>query len=275
MTTGMRGTRRPPGRRVEHEPFPAIPLKDVAAMARVIDAHGGRCRFDELADALGQTKGSGAFRQKTAAGRMFGVAETEGSNLILTGLGRRLSSPSAEAEALVEAFLHVRLYASLYDRYAAEGGKLPSNEVIQDDMIRLDVPTHNAQRARQVFLRSAEDAGFFRSGRDRLIQPNVARGGSIPSMHGITPEPREPAVSMRGEAAPVMAEPLRIQDLPSLMQGLVAKLPPEGERFTPRQRELWLDAAKRILDFVYAGDDEASGQAASLNGAASVPVRPS
>ena len=269
MTVGMRGTRRQPGRRVEHEPFPSAPLKDIATVARAINGRGGRCRFDELAAALGQTsKNSGAFRLKTAAARMFGVVETEGGELVLTDLGRRLSAPSNEAEALVEAFMNVRLYGSLFDRYAADGNKLPTNDVIEDDMIRLEVPAHNAQKARQVFLRSAEDAGFFRSGRDRLIRPSTA-SSTIAGRRGDVPEPKTPTAPTHAEAVP-MAEP-------ALMQGLVAKLPPEGARFTPRQRQLWLDAAKRILDFVYAGDDEEPGQApASSNGLApSVPVQPS
>ena len=190
MTVGMRGTRRQPGRRVEHEPFPSAPLKDIATVARAINGRGGRCRFDELAAALGQTsKNSGAFRLKTAAARMFGVVETEGGELVLTDLGRRLSAPSNEAEALVEAFMNVRLYGSLFDRYAADGNKLPTNDVIEDDMIRLEVPAHNAQKARQVFLRSAKTPA---SSGQAAIGSSVRARPAVPSQAGAVtcPSPR-------------------------------------------------------------------------------------
>jgi hypothetical protein len=60
-----------------------------------------------------------------------------------------------------------------------------------------------------------------------------------------------------------------------LIQGLMTKLPPEGERFTPRQRQRWLDTAKAALDLMYAGDDEDERDypAASLNGTVAPRVR--
>ena len=41
-----------------------------------------------------------------------------------------------------------------------------------------------------------------------------------------------------------------------LIAGLVAKLPPEGHKFTARQRQRWLEAAKVNLELIYASDDE-------------------
>jgi hypothetical protein len=55
------------------------------------------------------------------------------------------------------------------------------------------------------------------------------------------------------------------------MEGLVAKLPPEGERYTHQQRQRWLETAKNILDLVYGdGDDEPEPIATSLNRRATV-----
>lgn len=226
-------------------PFPIVPLKDVIEMASLIDRRGGRCRFDELATALSQVRTSGAFRGRTAAGRMFGATETAGAELVLTDLGRRMISPDTEAEALAEAFLNVDLYRALFDRYAADGGKLPAVTVIDVDIERLHVLPQRASKARQVFLRSAETAGFFRSGRDRLIRPGR---GSIATGRSSAPERKEPTEVSHAEAVPMPS--------PSLMQGLVAKLPPEGERYTQQQRQLWLETAKNILNLVYPDDDE-------------------
>ncbi len=41
-----------------------------------------------------------------------------------------------------------------------------------------------------------------------------------------------------------------------LIRGLVAKLPAEGQPFTPKQRRRWLEAAKVNLELIYAADDE-------------------
>lgn len=275
MAVGTRGTRRQPGRRAEHEPFPVAPLKDVAKMARVIDGRGGRCRFDELAAALEQkSKSSGAFRNRTAAGRMFGAVKTEGGELVLTDLGQRMASPSTEGEALVDAFLSIRLYESLYVRYAADGNKLPANDVIEDDMIRLDVPPHNAQKARQVFLRSAEDAGFFRAGRDRLIRPSAAStgpaAGTIASMQVHPPEPREAIQAPRAEAVPVAEH--------WLVKGWLTELPPRDEPPTPAQFRHLLETLRMNLETLYgirADEGEKPAAQPNLNGAPTVQRQPS
>jgi hypothetical protein len=49
---------------------------------------------------------------------------------------------------------------------------------------------------------------------------------------------------------PVCMEP------PPLIRGLIAVLPPEGQRFPPRQLERWLAAAKISLDLIYGADDD-------------------
>jgi hypothetical protein len=242
-----------------------IPLVDVVEMVRVIERRGGRCRFDELAIALGQTKTSGAFRGRTAAGRMFGVVVTVGNELVLTELGARVCSSDKVGDALAEAFLNVPLHEKLFARYAAEGGKLPPVDVIDADMMRLGVPADRAPRVRSAFIRSAEVAGYFRSGHDRLIHPG-ARVSTLPSRPVSAPAPKEPEVAPSAEATPMAEHPI--------IQGLMSKLPAEGERFTPKQRQRWLDTAKAALDLMYAGEDEDEPEPwhADMNGAASRPA---
>lgn len=241
--------------------FPFVALKGVIEMAEVLGPAGGRCQFNDLAELLGQTKTSGAFRGRTMAGRMFGVTETEGSEVVLTELGRRICSPDTAADARADAFLNVPLYKALFNRYAADGFKLPPAQVVESDMMRLGVPDTRVAVARQTFMRSAETAGYFRSGHDRLIRPAPMSGSITPRNVGM-PERAEPAAEPPAEAAPMAEHPL--------IQGLMAKLPPEGDRFTPRQRQRWLDTAKAALDLMYAGEDEDDPDVpvASMNGAA-------
>src|SRR6266566_294181 len=99
---------------------------------------------------------------------------------------------------------------------------VPLDDVVE--MIRLGVPRKQVPKARQVLIRSAETAGYFRSGRDRLLRPTAS---TITSGHSGAPAAEKPMVS-HAEAVPMAEHPL--------IKGLVAKLPAEGETFTPKQR---------------------------------------
>jgi hypothetical protein len=245
-------------------PFPYVPLHDVTEMVGLIEKRGHSCRLDELAADLDQQKTSGAFRGRLAAGRLFGAVRAESHDLVLTTLGLRMCAPDAKAAALAEAFLTVPLYKAIYDKYA--GGKLPPSEGIEAEMRRLGVPDKQVQRARQVFARSADLAGYFGSGRDRLVRPSAS---TISARRG----PGEP-VSTAERPRVSQAEAVSMAEHP-LIQGLVAQLPSAGDRFTPQQRKRWLDAARINLELIYAADDEQPLPEASPNGFASAQRQPS
>jgi len=241
--------------------FPYVPLQDVVAMVLKVEGRGHRCRVDELAADLRQNKTSGAFRSRLSAGRMFGVTETLRGDITLTQLGQAVCNSDTRPEALAQAFLNVPLYQEIYRKFA--GGKLPPVQGIDAEVIRLGVPTKQAQKARQVLIRSADLAGYFRNGRDRLIRPPAS---TIASEHNAAPE--EPTV-------PRAEVPMGDHEL---IRGLVAQLPPQGQRFTPKQRRRWLEAAKLNLELIYAEDDEEDEKPVAeptLNGAATVQRQPS
>ena len=63
-----------------------------------------------------------------------------------------------------------------------------------------------------------------------------------------------------------------------LIRGLVAELPPKGQRFTPKQRRRWLEAVKLNLELIYAEDDEEDDRPAPQpipNGLANAQRQPS
>lgn len=234
--------------------FPYVPLQDVVEMVFKVESRGHRCRVEELAADLDQQMTSGAFRSRLSAGRMFGVSEVVRGDISLTDLGQTILNPDTRADALAEAFLRVPLYEKIYTKFA--GGKLPPDQGIEAEMIRLGVPRKQVQKARQVLVRSADEANYFRSGRDRLVRPPAT------SMEGVSSPvhaPEEPVTSRR-EAAPMADHPL--------IKGLVAKLPAEGERFSARQRQRWLEAAKVNLELIYAIDDDEADVAPAMNNAA-------
>jgi hypothetical protein len=249
---------------------PIVPLTDVIEMVNLIHDRGGRCRFDDLAEALEQVRSSGAFRGRTSAGRMYGATETVGGELVLTDLGTRIASRRTQADALAEAFLNVELYGKLYRRYEADGGKLPAVKGIDDDIAVLGVLPQRAMRARQVFMRSAETAGYFRSGRDRLIRPKADRSGTpagtIASMQAHSPELREPAQESHAEAVPVAEH--------WLVKALVTELPPRDKPPTPAQLRHFLETLRMNLETIYGIQIE-EGARPILNGDATVLRQPS
>ena len=221
--------------------YPFIPLTDVIEMLRLVKAQGGRYRFSDLAAALEQSKSSGAFRGRTAAGRMYGTVETVGNQVVLTKLGERICSPGSEAEALAEAFLRVPLYRALFEKYARDGGRLPDDATVEYDMVNLGVPEARVKMVRRVFMRSAETAGYFSTDHDRLIRPMTSTG-SITG-NASAPEPKEPPVVPTGETVPIAEHPL--------IKMLVSGLPPAGTRLPEGQLRRWLDAAESGLRLIY------------------------
>jgi hypothetical protein len=76
--------------------------------------------------------------------------------------------------ARVEAFLTVPLYKKIYDEFS--DSLLPDDIGLEARLQRFGVTRNETSRARQVFARSAEQAGLFDAGsRDRLIKPSVDR----------------------------------------------------------------------------------------------------
>src|SRR6266704_651647 len=222
--------------------FAYTPLSDAVDIVRAVERRGHACTLDELAAEMKQQMTSGAFRNKLSTARTFGVIDTSRGSVSLTDIGLRLSNPDTYSQAMVDAFMNVPLYRALYDQFA--GNNLPPDQGVEAAIRRLGVPEKQTTKARQVLYRSAELAGFFKVGRNRLVRP---AGSSVATDHRDLPVPKRHHGS-GAEAVPMAEHPL--------IKGLVAKLPAEGETFTPKQRQRWLDAAKVNLELIYPDADE-------------------
>lgn len=153
--------------------FPYMDLGDALDVARAIKESTGTtpCQYDMLAAKLGVSMQSSGFRVRLSSAKMFGLIETgrgEGT-ATLTPLGRQIVDPARERDAKAQAFLQVELYKKLYDDHL--GDTLPPAAALEREMAVLGVAAKQTDRARQAFERSAETAGFFEHGRDRLIKP--------------------------------------------------------------------------------------------------------
>lgn len=155
--------------------FPYLDLNDAIEVADTIHKNvgTGSCSTDQLAPWLKQSPSSSAFRQRITTSRNFGLTDFDGpGNLKLTDLGRMVVDPKRQREACASAFLKIPLYQALFDKF--KGSVLPPTLALEREIVALGVAEKQKDRARQVFERSAQQAGFFEAGRERLVRPGFA-----------------------------------------------------------------------------------------------------
>ena len=116
-------------------------------------------------------------------------------------------------------------------------------------MVGLGVSSKQTERARQVLQRSAQYAGFFGQGRDRLVQPPAGEGAAPPPPPPPPPEEPPPAdTDFLSRLHPIIA-------------GLVRMLPHEDDKWSYEDQQAWLHVAKVNFAFLYGGQQETSSAA--------------
>ena len=115
----------------------------------------------------------------------------------------------------------------------------------------LGVGSKVKERARQVFQRSATQAGFFAFGTNKLVMPSI-RASSTPAI--ITPEEEqeEPEIEKKKR------EPERERRHP-LIEGLLKELPEPQAEWTTEDRKKWLEMASTIFNVIYKDSDDSRG----------------
>ena len=146
--------------------FPYNDLDNAVEIAQAISSNGGReCSLDQLAGYL-KVSLSGPTRTRFSNARLFGLVESKRGTIRLTSLGRRVVDPETEGVARAEAFLNVPLFSAVFDKY--KGYALPRAKGLVGEMRALGVSSTQTDRARQTFMRSARQAGFFAHREDQL-----------------------------------------------------------------------------------------------------------
>jgi len=219
--------------------FPYGDLDDAVDVAKTVHKRGGdACSLDQLAAWLShESVSSGTFRLKVAAARTFGLIEVERQSIVLSSLGHEVVDATKERGARSQAFLNVPLYRKIYDAY--RGRMLPPDAGLESMMANLGVAAKQTQKARQAFQRSADQAGLFEQGRDRLVLP----AGAPPTKE----------LSETGPAA-TPPEEVRLQGLHPFIQGLLDELPKPGSAWPEGKREAWLETASSIFKLIYRGE---------------------
>lgn len=228
--------------------FPYLDQEDAIDLAREIQKLGGtQCGRDALAAQLKVTPTGGGFAIRLAAARLFGILSPErGTNsiLALTTLGVNILDPSKEKVSRAESFLLVPLYRRLYEDLRNK--MLPPNSGLEGYIEQLGVSPKQKDKARQVFQRSATQAGFFAFGTDRLVAPEALNSGTavLPK----DPKKNEEEVDDDEEETP---KPPKHDKLVPTILGLLDALPKFQTEWSMNERRRWLQSAANSLDLLY------------------------
>ncbi len=229
--------------------FPYGDLNEALAVADAIHEEAGtECSVDQLAAFLKQSAQSGAFRIKTSTARVFGLIETDKGGVALTALGRQIVDPAHRARAKAQAFLAVPLYRQIFDKY--RGHMLPPVAALHREMANMGVAPKQVSKARQAFDRSADQAGFFQHGRDRLVEPTHKGGAHSDPPTKPTHADRSDAGS-KGSGGGGGGGGGDIPNLHPFILGLIQTLPPPKSNWPEEDRKKWLGTAESIFSLIY------------------------
>lgn len=233
--------------------FPYADLDDAVNVAKAVHAVGGTsCQWEQLAAKLDQSSTSGTFRLRMLGAKTFAVLTYDKGVVTLTPLGSRICDPQQEKAARVEAFLAVPLYLKVYDEF--KSGSLPPTSGLEAAMVKMGVAEKQKDKARQVFQRSAKQAGFSEYA-DRLVRPSIKASDTIPAT---TPQetPENPEKKKSRDEGD--------NELPPFIRGLLTKLPPPDSEWPNEKRAKWLQAAVHIFDLMYTDSEDDSKRSITI-----------
>lgn len=168
----------------------------------ILEHDGIIADIDTLYDEWGGTNlNLASFRIRIGGLEKTGRITRDKNNVHLTELGRLNCSPDPQVQmhARQEAFLYMELNRRLMKKYLGE--PLPSTSILNNELIALGVLDSIANRARQVFLRSAKETGFLADDTGILVLPDGI------SMSSLDERVRESGDDEQGEVSMVAPTP--------------------------------------------------------------------
>jgi hypothetical protein len=227
--------------------FPYMDLNSAVELANAIHSHVGlgECDDDQLAIWSSQSAKASTFRVQVYTARTFGILEGDGGKHKLAELGRMIVDPNQEREGRARAFLAVPLYKAVFEKY--KGNVLPPPAALERDFVALGVAEKQKERARKVLERSADQAGFFEHGKNRLVMPGIAHGQPA---REIQKADAGNGGNGAGQTPPTPPTPPRHP----FIEGLLKTLPAPDDDWPAAGRVKWLQTAANIFDLIYKGD---------------------
>ena len=237
--------------------FPYLDQDDAVEIAKEIFELGGKsCEKSTLAAKLGVSSEGGGFNLRIGTAKMYGFISGEKKTLHLTDLGAKVVDPATEKAARAESFLAVPLYKALSEDW--EGKTLPANPGLEGYIERLGVAPKQKDKARQVFQRSAQQAGYFAYGSNRLVRPTArALGATEPKID--VPPPVDHQADNKGRRGSGGGNGGG-DDLNPFIKGLLETLPKAGEDWSLSGRKDWLQTASGIFRLIYKTDASDKGE---------------
>ncbi len=229
--------------------FPYNNLNDGLDVARAIHSNGDGDDA-QLSAWLNMSAKSSGYRVQLSAARMFGLVETVSGRHKLTPLGKMAMDPMRDREARVKAFMNVPLYSRLYEEH--KGGVIPPAAALERDMVRIGVIETQKSRARQVFEKSAEQAGFFETGRNRLVMPGFAARADEEEQQD--PDPKDDGHDKVKGGGGGGGGSVGL-DLDPLLIELLKKIPPTKAGWAAPQRLRWFKTFAMNVSQIYDEDD--------------------
>jgi hypothetical protein len=240
--------------------FTYLPLDEAVAIAKGVHAvAGSSCQIDQLAGQLKQSPASSMFKLRVSTARIFGLVTYSQNIVSLTPLGTRICDPQQEQAAKADAFLAVPLYKQIYEQF--KGASLPPAGALETVMGNMGVAPKQKSNARQVFQRSATQAGFFAFGPTRLVYPPIKGGVSAPTAIEEDAGNADESTSEKHHRAKHRGggDGGGSQDeLHPFVAGLLKTLPPADSDWPMDSRRKWLQAASHIFELIYK-DSESKG----------------
>jgi hypothetical protein len=230
--------------------FPYLDLDDSVEITKSVHTIGGStCQWDQLAARLGQAANGGGFRMRMQTAKMFGLLNYDRGTVSLTPTGSRIADPEQERAARADAFLKIPLYNRIHEEF--KNATLPPDDGLENAMVNMGVSSKQKGRARQVFQRSARQAGFFEFGTTRLVMPSIKGSAApapavTPTEHEPEPEKKKKKQEDEGERHP-------------LIDGLLKELPEPRTEWSTEDRKKWLEMASTIFNMIYKDSDDSRG----------------
>lgn len=121
---------------------------------------------------------------------------------------------------------------------------LPPAAALEREIEQLGVASKQEDRARQVFERSAEQAGPFELGRNRLVEAGIAGGGG------------KPADDDKNRNGGGGGDGTGDGDMDPLLVAFIQELPKAGEKFDAASGATWLQMVAMAFPLAYGPEAE-------------------
>ncbi|MER8920729.1 MULTISPECIES: hypothetical protein [unclassified Mesorhizobium] len=232
--------------------FPYDDLDSAMELATAIHGNAGRgeCDDAQLAAWSKQSVKSSGFRLQLSAAKLFGLIVSEGRKHKVTDLGAAIIDPNQARAAKAQAFMNVPLFKAIFDNY--KNGVLPAQAAaLEREIVGLGVSEKVKDRARQRFEKSAEQAGFFEHGKNRMVMPATVAGLTLPANQtgGENGNGGTGTGSGTGSGGGVEL------DLDPLLIELLKKIPPAEMGWPSPQRLRWFKTFAMNVSQIYDEDD--------------------